>query len=139
MTGVELVVLLDELEHLLPLRAEVIAARFGVTFTETKDQWQRRQLVATSTLGKLSMRPATDDDLGELALELAAPVTWRDYLVTFPGGHSTPPPPPGIAPSELQGGYVVTRPWGQFWFTFYSGDRLVRFSMGPGRSGSPGV
>ena len=75
----------------------------------------------------------------ERSVGLEPPVVWPEYWNTFPGGYSLPPPPPGIAPPEFAGAYVVDRPWGQLWFTFYTGDRLVSVALAPGRKGSPGV
>jgi hypothetical protein len=58
----------------------------------------------------------------------------------FPGGHHLPPPPPGVgAPAELEGAYVVDRPWGRLWFTLHRGDRVAALALEPGVHGSPGV
>jgi len=66
-------------------------------------------------------------------------VDWTTFAEKYPGGYSLPPPPPGYGPQELQGAYVVDRSWGQIWFTFHTGDRVVRVAFAPGRRGSPGV
>jgi hypothetical protein len=50
-----------------------------------------------------------------------------------------PPPPPGYGPPEAEGAYVVQRGWGQLWFAFHTGSRLVSISLAVGASGSPGV
>jgi hypothetical protein len=137
----ELIALLGALEQQLPLNADALAAHFGVTFAEQRDHNRQKILVGKTADFSIELRPPTGANPGHLAIELAKPVVWRDYFKAFPGGHPVPPPPPGwgAAPPDAQGAYIATRSWGQFWFRFHTGDRLVSFTMSPGSFGSPGV
>jgi hypothetical protein len=136
----EVFALLDELETYVPLRADTLEARFGVTFEVTRDWRQRELLVAKTSALEIELRPSGDAGPGDLSIMLpGVHVTWPVLAEKYPGGRSLPPPPPGYGPAEALYAYVVDRPFGQLWFTFYTGDRLVRVALEPGRSGSPGV
>lgn len=141
MTATELWDLLTALEDQLPLQRDLLEAQFGASFKGTVDHNKQPILVASTAQHEITLRAPKGTDEGSLSVSLASPaiIDGRTLLERYPDGHSLPPPPPGYAPKDAQGVYIANRPWGQIWFALYSGDRIVQFTLNPGRHHSPGV
>jgi hypothetical protein len=141
MDASELWRLLDAIEARIPLERDGLEGLFETTFATDVDHNRQPILVAKTPRHALELRLPKGPAPGELTVRFAHPVSLDPDAVhgRFPGGSSLPPPPPGYGPSEAQGIYVADRPWGQIWFAFHTGNRLVQLSIAPGRYGSPGV
>ena len=133
--------LLAELELQLPLRQELLERQFSTTFQPARDHNRQLIHVAKTSAFELELRPSGPGVDAMLVVRFAPPFQIGMAAVheRFPGGHSLPPPPPGWGPPDAAGSHVAERPWGQIWFTFFTGNRLVQLSIGPGMRGSPGV
>jgi hypothetical protein len=133
--------LLADIERLLPLRQEALEQQFRTTFEQARDHNRQLIHVAKTPTFELELRPPSAGVDAMLVVRFAPPLQVGTAAVHehFPGGHSLPPPPPGWGPPDAAGAYVAERPWGQIWFTFFTGDRLMQLSIGPGMHGSPGV
>lgn len=129
------------IEERLPLRRERLEAFFATTFATSRDHNRRPILVGKSARYELELRPANGSVDGDLTVRFtpALNVDASAVVARFADGSSLPPPPPGYGPAEAAGAYVANRPWGQIWFTFFTGNRLTQISIGPGMRYSPGV
>jgi hypothetical protein len=133
--------LLADLERLIPLRQDALEHQFATAFEQARDHDRQVIYVARTPAFELLLRPPGPDVEAMLDVRFAPPLQVSPSAVyaRFAGGHSLPPPPPGWGPADAAGSYVAERPWGQIWFTFFTGDRLTQLSIGPGMRGSPGV
>jgi hypothetical protein len=133
--------LLADLELLIPLRQDALEKQLSTTFEQARDHDRQVIHVAKTPAFELQLRPADQGVEAMLEVRFVPPLHVGEPAVRarFAGGHSLPPPPPGWGPADAAGSYVAERPWGQIWFTFFTGDRLVQISIGPGMHGSPGV
>jgi hypothetical protein len=133
--------LIGEIEARLPLQRGTLEAFLGTRFGSSRDHNGQPILVATTSQYEIVLRPAREGYGGNVSIAFTPPakVAMSSVYQRFPGGHSLPPPPPGYGSPDAAGAYIANRSWGQIWFTFFTGDRLMNIMFGPGMRSSPGV